>query len=198
VLCFGSLCWALDRCARDRCAVLRIAVLGFGSLCSGSLCCAWQRWVALGFAFALIGATALVRAHFAGWLDFGGLTSPRQWTRQSLWSASTSRSHPALSSPSFSCGSDLCRAPNTSIKSFAVSVQQCCLSRATRSGSPSRLSAPSWARPVPRSCEWKGCRYRRSGRRSGRIEFLKRVDDQIATQSAIHSDPTREDHCSRA
>ncbi len=73
------------------------------------------------------------------------------------------------------------------------------LSRATRSGSPSRLSAPSLARPGPRCCEWKGCRYRQSGRRSGRIGFLKRVDDQIVMQSAIHSDPTRrEDYCSRA
>jgi hypothetical protein len=38
---------------------------------------------------------------------------------------------------------------------------------------------------------------RRSGRRSGRIGFLKRVDDQIATQSAIHFDPRREYYCSR-
>ncbi len=64
---------------------------------------------------------------------------------------------------------------------------------------PSRLSAPSLARPMLRSSEWKGCHYRRSGRRSGRIGFLKSVDDQIATQSAIHSDPTRrDDHCPRA
>ena len=76
------------------------------------------------------------------------------------------------------------------------------LSRATRSGSPSRLSAPSLARPVLRSSEWKGCRLRRSNRRSGRIGFwsvstirsLRR-----AAESVIHSDPTRrDDHCSRA
>ncbi len=62
-----------------------------------------------------------------------------------------------------------------------------------------RSARCSLARPVPRSCEWKGCHHRRSGRRSGRIGFLKRVDDQIATQSAIRSDPTRrDDRCSRA
>ena len=57
------------------------------------------------------------------------------------------------------------------------------LSRATRSGSPSRLSAPPWPGP---------CRAPASGRAvatEGAIEgveesgFLERVDDQIATQS---------------
>ncbi len=96
--------------ASNSCAVLRIAVLCFGSPCSGSLCCAWQRW-AVDWRYR-VGSGVLCwraglrqrRTDFPAVVD-AAVSLVRFYIALSL----------ALSSPSFSRSSDLCRAPKIKI-----------------------------------------------------------------------------------